>query len=121
MMLTYDMMKIRLRNWREKMLRAFVWKLPKEIIAWAVVRATAHATSGRWSHTSPSDLDPLDILNRWNGSNETDEEIAERERDAADVRKWKHQRLFENIEIAVIVLSGGLVLGLLLWMVGILK
>jgi len=116
-MITIDLTRIRFRNWREKVLMAFVWKLPRSIVGWCVVRATAHATSGKWSKDSPHDLDPLDILNRWNDDNP--------EGLGADVLKAdkarSRQHLIQNIEIMVIILSGWILLGLLLYVAGILK
>ena len=41
------------------------WKLPRQVVRWAVVRVAAHATTGIYSETIASDLTVLQALERW--------------------------------------------------------
>lgn len=116
-MISIDLMRVRLAHWREKIIMALVWKLPRGIVAWCVIRAAAYATSGKWSKDAPDDLSPLDILKRWSDDNPEGLSADEIAQDKARAM----QRLIENVEIMVIVWVGVLLFGLLLWRVGILK
>ncbi len=58
--LKYEMIKK-----RRKLLMWFVWKLPRPIIYWAVIRATANATTGKYGNTVPTGLGWDTILERW--------------------------------------------------------
>ncbi len=74
-MMTMD--EIRWRTWgrfdlrykairlREKWLMKFVWALPREVIRWAVVRATAHATMGPWGMEHPGAVTAFTVMDRW--------------------------------------------------------
>lgn len=50
---------------RELALRELVWALPRDVIYWAVIRAGAHATTGRWGHVESPAVTITEILERW--------------------------------------------------------
>ena len=52
-------------EWREKAIRGFVWRLPHEVVKWAAIRLTAHATMGKYGNTHPDELSVMDALKRW--------------------------------------------------------
>jgi len=43
----------------------FVYRLPRWVIRWAVVRATLHATSGKWSNEVVSSVTATTVMDRW--------------------------------------------------------
>jgi hypothetical protein len=54
----------------EKVQTWIVWHLPKWMIYWAVVRAGAHATTGKYGNEHPDTVSIFDIMQRWGQSNE---------------------------------------------------
>jgi hypothetical protein len=62
-----------MHRWKEKLMMAVVWRLPRWAIYWSVIRAGAHATTGKFGNTHPDSLNMFDILNRWDESNESSE------------------------------------------------
>lgn len=52
-------------DWKERLIRAIVWRLPHSIVMWAYVRVAAHATSGEYSDTHPNEIGLMDALDRW--------------------------------------------------------
>lgn len=50
---------------RERLIMKFVWALPREVIRWAVVRATAHATMGIWGTEHPASVSAFAVMDRW--------------------------------------------------------
>lgn len=50
---------------RERIIMKIVWALPREIIRWALVRAAAHATMGRWGMEEPSTVTVFKVMDRW--------------------------------------------------------
>jgi hypothetical protein len=56
-------------KWKEKTIMSIVWLLPKELVKWAVIRAFAHASSGRWSRTNPAMLTYHEVITRWGEKN----------------------------------------------------
>lgn len=58
--LRYEWIKL-----RERLVMKFVWALPREIIRWAVVRATAHATTGQWGMDHPGRVTAFEVMDRW--------------------------------------------------------
>lgn len=58
-------MKFLYREYKEKLLLAFVWLLPKSIVYWCAIRLGANATQGEYDNESPADLNFITALNRW--------------------------------------------------------
>lgn len=58
-------MKYLYREYKEKLLLAFVWRLPKCIVYWCAIRLGANATQGEYDNESPEDLNFITALNRW--------------------------------------------------------
>jgi hypothetical protein len=54
----------------ERLERKVVWLLPRWLIRWAVVRATLHATNGKWGKTVVPKITALEVMERWEESNE---------------------------------------------------
>jgi len=52
-------------HWVEQLQMAIAWSLPRWLVKWAVVRATAHATMGQWGSTHPDSITPMDVMERW--------------------------------------------------------
>lgn len=48
---------------REKIVKWFVWKLPPEMLLWAVIRGFADATSGENGNKDISDITYRDVYN----------------------------------------------------------
>ncbi len=42
-----------------------VWHLPRWVIRWAVVRATLHATNGKWSGEIVNEIPATEVSKRW--------------------------------------------------------
>lgn len=55
----------------EKLQRKIVWALPSWLIKWAVVRATLHASNGKWSKDLVNEIPAVEVLSRWEESNES--------------------------------------------------
>lgn len=53
------------REWRERVLVAVAWRLPRSLVYWCVIRAFAHATTGPWSDQEVPAVRGMDILERW--------------------------------------------------------
>ena len=58
-------MKYLYREYKEKLLLAVVWRLPKPIVYWCAVRLGANATQGQYGNESPTDLNFMTALKRW--------------------------------------------------------
>ena len=43
--------------------------LPRSFVTWSFVRVAAHATCGKWGHESPSNVDVMTALKRFDESN----------------------------------------------------
>jgi hypothetical protein len=54
----------------EKLMLWFVWKLPRKLVMWCYVRVGAHATTGQFGSTNPSELGMMEALKRWDEPNE---------------------------------------------------
>lgn len=57
-------------RWRvrkEKLWMAFVWRLPRRLVYWCVIRCFAHGTTGVYGGTHPSSLTFDTLLDRWEG------------------------------------------------------
>lgn len=54
----------------ERLERNIVWLLPMWVIKWATVRAILHATNGKWGKTIVPKITAMDVLDRWEQSNE---------------------------------------------------
>ena len=59
--------KMIFRSIVDRVAMAIVWALPKWVIKWALVRATAHGTTGQYSGQIVPDLTCMDALKRWAG------------------------------------------------------
>ena len=55
----------RLRVRAEKLIMAFVWRLPRRVIYFAVIRVWSHGTTGKFGGTHPDDLGWGEALRRW--------------------------------------------------------
>lgn len=49
----------------ERALMELVWRLPRKVIAWALIRAWAHASSGPWSDEAAPELSMELVVRRW--------------------------------------------------------
>jgi hypothetical protein len=63
---------VRLLEWRyqlskrrERLLMAFVWRLPRSVVMWATVRVIANATTGEYRNQIVPELTAMDALQRW--------------------------------------------------------
>lgn len=59
----------------EAIQRKFVWALPHWAIKWALVRATLHATNGKWSNQVVPKITAVEVLKRWDEPNEEIEKV----------------------------------------------
>jgi len=48
-----------------KFWRWVAYRLPHDVVYFAVIRAAAVATTGPWSHQIVPDLRAMDVLDRW--------------------------------------------------------
>jgi hypothetical protein len=53
----------------ESLQRKLVWHLPHWLIMWAVVRATLHASNGKWSKDLVNEIPAVEVLRRWDEDN----------------------------------------------------
>jgi hypothetical protein len=53
------------RRWRERLVLALVWRLPRWLVYWCAIRLLAHATTGRYGDQVVPDLLAMDALERW--------------------------------------------------------
>lgn len=60
-------LRYRMARISEGVVMAVVWALPRRIIYWAVVRALAHATTGKWGNEEPGRVTGFDMMERWGG------------------------------------------------------
>lgn len=59
-------LKYKIVKLRERIQMKIVWSLPRRLIMWAVMRAMAHATSGRWGNEVVSfDMPVKTLIDRW--------------------------------------------------------
>jgi hypothetical protein len=61
-------------NWElsrrvEKFQFNLAWLLPRWLVAMAVVRCVAHATTGKYANTDPTDIRAMTALKRWDSPN----------------------------------------------------
>lgn len=47
------------------------WLLPKQIAMWAYIRVGAHATTGEYDSTNPTELGMMEALERWPSRDKT--------------------------------------------------
>lgn len=59
------MLKYNYEKYKEKLMLAIVWKLPKSIVYWCAIRLGANATQGNYSNQVVPDLNFVDALKRW--------------------------------------------------------
>lgn len=52
-------------KFREALIMQFVWAMPRVFIRWAVVRAVAHASTGKWGMEHPGRLKAFEVMDRW--------------------------------------------------------
>lgn len=50
---------------REKVIMAFVWRLPDWVMVWAAMRLWAHATSGKYDAPNPEKITMSEVLKKW--------------------------------------------------------
>ena len=70
MRMMYWRVKLWIRINREKLYMWFIWRLPRSLMYWAVIRVWAHGTSHPWGTTAPNDLTWSEALNRWEREHE---------------------------------------------------
>lgn len=46
--------------------RWLAWRLPRQLVGWCGIRVLAHATTGRNSDRTPSEINIMDALSMWN-------------------------------------------------------
>jgi len=56
--------KYEYRKLKEKFITFIVWKLPPQILKWAIVRGFADATTGKWGNTHPDDVNYKIVMDR---------------------------------------------------------
>lgn len=49
----------------DRVVRSLAWKLPRRLVMWCFVRVVAHATAGEWGNSSPTEVNTMEALNRW--------------------------------------------------------
>lgn len=54
-----------IRNARERVIRAIVWKLPHSVIYWAGIRIWANATTGRYGRVEAPAVTCTDAVEAW--------------------------------------------------------
>lgn len=52
-------------NKKDWVAMCLAYRLPRAVIRWAVIRATAHATMGQWSDVPVSEVTAFEVLERW--------------------------------------------------------
>jgi hypothetical protein len=53
----------------EKLMRWFVWKLPRKLVMWCYIRVAAHATTGKFGNTIVPEITMMEALQRWDVDN----------------------------------------------------
>ena len=49
----------------ERIKMAIVWHLPRWIVYWSTIRLGAHATTGEYGDTNPTEMPFMTALERW--------------------------------------------------------
>jgi hypothetical protein len=52
-------------NWRDRIAIWVAWHLPRRIVLWCMIRAFAHATTGRWSNETLDSVGYKEVHDRW--------------------------------------------------------
>lgn len=72
-----DRIKLELRLFYNKSLENtqiwIAWHMPRSMVTWCAIRLMAHATQGQWGMSSPTELDCVSALNRWDIKHATDQ------------------------------------------------
>lgn len=50
---------------KEKLIIFIAWSLPKSVVLWVVVRAFAHATTGKWGNEHIDEIGYKEVYDRW--------------------------------------------------------
>ena len=58
-------LKYEIKHRLEQMLIWFVWRLPRTLVMWCVVRAFTHATSDPHGPTHPDEIGYSVVMKRW--------------------------------------------------------
>jgi hypothetical protein len=45
--------------------RWLAWRLPRQVVLWAMIRVVAHATTGKWGHEYPGSIGYKEMHDRW--------------------------------------------------------
>lgn len=53
------------RRTAERGAMALAWKLPRWLVYWCAIRLGAHATTGRYGSTNPTEMPFTEALERW--------------------------------------------------------
>ncbi len=51
--------------WRENLIVAIAWRLPRSVAYWCAIRVGAHATTGQYKTQDVTTLTHLETLKRW--------------------------------------------------------
>lgn len=54
---------------REKLIIWLAWRLPRELVRWAMIRTFAHATTGRWGGDHVDAIGYKEVYDRWDQPN----------------------------------------------------
>jgi hypothetical protein len=49
----------------ERFWRWLAWILPRDLAMWCALRLMAHATTGVWGNETPSSVNMMEMLRRW--------------------------------------------------------
>lgn len=69
--LAYHALSLRMARNRftEAVPRKIAWLLPHSVVEWAAIRLMAHATTGKFGNSVPSETDIMTALERWGQDN----------------------------------------------------
>jgi hypothetical protein len=54
-----------MERFKEKIAIYIAWSLPRRVVLWTVIRAFAHATTGKWGNTHPDEVGYKEVYDRW--------------------------------------------------------
>jgi len=61
--------RLELEPYLEELVREIAWKIPRALVYWCVIRAAAHAATGKYGTQVMSELTIMEALKRWEASN----------------------------------------------------
>lgn len=54
---------------KNRVYRWIAYRLPRKVVYWAVIRAGAHATTGKYNTTEVTAITTMEVLQRWEKKN----------------------------------------------------